>query len=91
MLFKKQYEIILTEEQETRYKTEERTAYYTDSEGKTYPYTYTVEIEYIYYTLHVELVNHDLPQIPYEIFTDDQIQQYELYCKTHGNRPDIFT
>jgi len=89
MLFEKQYEIILTEEIETRYKPEARVAYYTDADGNTYPYHYTVEVEYPYYILNVELVNHELSQIPYDIFSEQQIQQYELYCKTHGNRPDI--
>ena len=88
-LFEKQYEIILTEEVETRYKPEERVAYYTDSDGNTYPYHYTVEVEYQYYILNVELINHDLSQIPYEIFNEEEIQKYEMYCKTHGNRPDI--
>lgn len=88
-LFEKQYEIILTEEIETRYKPEERVVYYTDSDGNTYPYHYTVEVEYQYYILNVELINHDLSQIPYEIFSEEEIQKYEMYCKTHGNRPDI--
>ena len=38
-LFDKQYKMILTEKQETRYRPEERTAYYTDAEGNTYAYT----------------------------------------------------
>jgi len=91
MLFEKQYQLNLTVETETRYKTEERTASYTRLDGSTYPYTYTVQVEYTHYILNVELINHDLSLISDEIFNEEQLSMYKTYLKTHGNRPDLFS
>ncbi len=91
ILFERQYQLNLTVETETRYRTEERTASYTKPDGSTYPYTYTVEVEYTHYILNVELVNRDLSLIPEEIFNEEQFSMYETYLKTHGNRPDLFS
>lgn len=90
MLFEQQYQLHLSVETETRYRPEERTVYYTHTDGSTYPYTYTVEVAYTYYILNVELVNRDLSFVAKELLDEEQYQMYEIYWKTQGNRPDLF-
>lgn len=90
MLFERQYTLTLTEETEVRYRTERRTGSYTDAEGNTQTYTYTVEVPYNYYILNVKLENFNLSHLPVYIMTEEQLSMYAVYMSTHGNRPDLF-
>lgn len=82
MLFDKQYILTVTEEVQVRYRTETR----TDSEGNSY----TVEVPYNYYILHVDLENFDLSHVPVYIMGEDALSLYAMYMSTLGNRPDLF-
>ncbi len=90
MLFERQYTLTLTEETEVRYRTERRTGIYTDAEGNTQTYTYTVEVPYNYYILNVKLENFNLSHLPVYIMTEEQLSMYAVYMSTLGNRPDLF-
>lgn len=90
MLFERQYTLTLTEETEVRYLTERRTGTYTDAEGNTQTYTYTVEVPYNYYILNVKLENFNLSHLPVYIMTEEQLSMYAVYMSTLGNRPDLF-
>ena len=82
MLFDKQYILTITEEVQVRYRTETR----TDSEGNSY----TVEVLYNYYILHVDLENFNLSHVPVYIMGEDALSLYAMYMSTLGNRPDLF-
>lgn len=90
MLFERQYTLTITEETEVRYRTERRTGSYTDAEGNTQTYTYTVEVPYNYYILNVKLENFNLSHLPVYIMTEEQLSMYAVYMSTLGNRPDLF-
>lgn len=90
MLFERQYTLTLTEETEVRYRTERRTGSYTDAEGNTQTYTYTVEVPYNYYILNVKLENFNLSHLPVYIMTEEQLSMYAVYMSTLGNRSDLF-
>ena len=83
MLFDKQYILTVTEEVQVRYRTETR----TDSEGNSY----TVEVPYNYYILHVDLENFNLSHVPVYIMGEDALSLYAMYMSTLGNRPDLFS
>ena len=70
------------EEVQVRYRTETR----TDSEGNTY----TVEVPYNYYILHVDLENFNLSHVPVYIMGEEQLSLYAVYMSSLGNRPDLF-
>jgi hypothetical protein len=59
-LFDEQYTLTTHEEIQVRYRTETRTDTWTDSDGNTHSDTYTVEVPYDYYILHVTLKNKDI-------------------------------
>ena len=82
MLFEKQYILTVEEEVQVRYRTETR----TDSEGNTY----TVEVPYNYYILHVDLENFNLSHVPVYIMGEEQLSLYAMYMSSLGNRPDLF-
>lgn len=82
MLFEKQYILTVEEEVQVRYRTETR----TDSEGNTY----TVEVPYNYYILHVDLENFNLSHVPVYIMGEEQLSMYAMYMSSLGNRPDLF-
>ena len=82
MLFEKQYILTVEEEVQVRYRTETR----TDSEGNTY----TVEVPYNYYILHVDLENFNLSHVPVYIMGEEQLSLYAIYMSSLGNRPDLF-
>lgn len=89
-IFNLQYKLTVTEEIEVRYRTERRTGSYTDAEGNTQTYTYTVEVPYNYYILNVKLENFNLSHLPVYIMTEEQLSMYAVYMSTLGNRPDLF-
>ena len=81
-IFAAQYQLTLTEEVEVRYHTETR----TDSEGNEYD----VEVPYNYYILNVTLTSKPISSVASELLTPDQLEMYQVYRQTLGNKPLIF-
>ena len=81
-IFAAQYQLTLTEEVEVRYRTETR----TDSEGNEYD----VEVPYNYYILNVTLTSKPISSVALELLTPDQLEMYQVYRQTRGNKPLIF-
>ena len=81
-IFAAQYQLTLTEEVEVRYRTETR----TDSEGNEYD----VEVPYTYYILNVTLTSKPISSVALELLTPDQLEMYQVYRQTLGNKPLIF-
>ena len=81
-IFAAQYQLTLTEDVEVRYRTETR----TDSEGNSY----TVEVPYNYYILNVTLTSKPISSVASELLTPDQLEMYQVYRQTLGNKPLIF-
>lgn len=81
-IFEAQYQLTLTEEVEVRYRTETR----TDSEGNEYD----VEVPYNYYILNVTLTSKPISSVASELLTPDQMEMYQVYRQTLGNKPLIF-
>ena len=81
-VFNAQYRLTLTEEVEVRYRTETR----IDSEGNSY----TVEVSYNYYILNVKLTSKPISSVATELLTQDQLEMYQVYRSTLGNKPLIF-
>ena len=81
-IFAAQYQLTLTEEVEVRYRTETR----TDSEGNEYD----VEVPYNCYILNVTLTSKPISSVALELLTPDQLEMYQVYRQTLGNKPLIF-
>ena len=81
-IFAAQYLLTLTEDVEVRYRTETR----TDSEGNEYD----VEVPYNYYILNVTLTSKPISSVASELLTPDQLEMYQVYRQTLGNKPLIF-
>ena len=81
-IFAAHYLLTLTEEVEVRYRTETR----TDSEGNEYD----VEVPYNYYILNVTLTSKPISSVASELLTPDQLEMYQVYRQTLGNKPLIF-
>ena len=81
-IFAAQYQLTLTEEVEVRYRTETR----TDSEGNEYD----VEVPYNYYILNVTLTSKPISSVASELLTPEQLEMYQMYRQTLGNKPLIF-
>ena len=81
-IFAAQYQLTLTEEVEVRYRSETR----TDSEGNEYD----VEVPYNYYILNVTLTSKSISSVASELLTPDQLEMYQVYRQTLGNKPLIF-
>ena len=81
-IFAAQYQLTLAEEVEVRYRTETR----TDSEGNEYD----VEVPYNYYILNVTLTSKPISSVASELLTPDQLEMYQVYRQTLGNKPLIF-
>ena len=81
-VFSAQYQLTLIEEVEVRYRTETL----TDSEGNEYD----VEVPYNYYILNVTLASKSISAVASELLTPDQLEMYEVYRSTLGNKPLIF-
>ena len=81
-IFAAQYQLTLTEEVEVRYRTETR----TDSEGNEYD----GEVPYNYYILNVTLTSKPISSVALELLTPDQLEMYQVYRQTLGNKPLIF-
>ena len=81
-VFENQYKLTLTETVEVRYRTETR----TDSDGNSY----TVEVPYNYYILNVKLINQSINTVANSLLTPEQLEMYNVYLQTKGNKPLLF-
>mgnify|MGYP000873561796 FL=1 len=90
VLFDEQYSLTTHEEIEVRYRTETRTDTWTDEDGNTHRDTYTVEIPYDYYILHITLKNKDISIIADSHLTGDQYEMFSVYMETQGNKSYLF-
>ena len=89
-VFDMQYKLTTTKVVEVRYRTEKRTGTYTDSEGNSHSYTYTVEVPYNYYILNVKLDSRSIDSIANSLLTAEQLEMYQVFLQTKGNKPLIF-
>ena len=89
-LFHQQYSLTTHEEVEVRYRTETRTDTWTDEDGNTHSDTYTVEVPYDYYILHITLKNKDISILATNNLTDEQNKMFAVYMETQGNKPYLF-
>ncbi len=89
-LFDEQYTLTTYEEIQVRYRTETRTDTWTDSDGNAHSDSYTVEVPYDYYILHVTLKNKDISIIASNNLTTDQYEMFKVYMETQGNKPYLF-
>ena len=94
-VFDAQYELTLTEEVETRYRTETRTGTTTSTDPETgevttEEYEYEVEVPYEYYILNVKLTSKPISSVATELLTSEQLEMYQVYRSTLGNKPLIF-
>ena len=89
-LFDQQYSLTTHEEVQVRYRTETRTDTWTDEDGNTHSDTYTVEVPYDYYILHITLKNKDISILATNNLTDEQYKMFGVYMETQGNKPYLF-
>ena len=94
-VFDAQYELTLIEEVETRYRTETRTGTTTSTDPETgevttEEYEYEVEVPYDYYILNVKLTSKPISSVASELLTPEQLEMYQVYRSTLGNKPLIF-
>ena len=82
-VFDAQYELTLTEEVEIRYRTETSTDPVTGE-------TTTEEVPYEYYILNVKLTSKPISSVASELLTPEQLEMYQVYRQTLGNKPLIF-
>ena len=73
-VFSAQYTLTLTEEIQIRT--------YTDEDGDTHEYEYRI--------LHVKLESHPISSLATELLTPEQLEMYQVYRQTLGNKPLIF-
>lgn len=73
-VFSAQYTLTLTEEVQIRT--------YTDEDGDTHEYEYRI--------LHVKLESHPISSLATELLTPEQLEMYQVYRQTLGNKPLIF-
>lgn len=74
LVFSAQYTLTLTEEIQIRT--------YTDEDGDTHEYEYRI--------LHVKLESRPIFSLATELLTPEQLEMYQLYRQTLGNKPLIF-
>lgn len=89
-VFEKQYKLTITETVEVRYRTETRTDTWTDEDGNTHTETYEVEVPYDYYILNVKLTNKSINTVANSLLTPEQLEMYNVYLQTKGNKPLLF-
>ena len=94
-VFSEQYQLTLTEEVEIRYRTETRTGTNTvtdpvTGETSTETYEYEVEVPYEYYILNVTLTSKPISSVAAELLTPEQMEMYQVYRQTMGNKPLLF-
>ena len=74
LVFSAQYTLTLTEEIQIRT--------YTDEDGDTHEYEYRI--------LHVKLESRPISSLATELLTPEQLEMYQVYRQTLGNKPLIF-
>lgn len=89
-LFDQQYTLSVREEVQVRYRTETYTDTWTDDEGNTHSDSYTEEVPYDYYILHITLKNKDISILATNNLTDEQNKMFAVYMETQGNKPYLF-
>ncbi len=89
-LFNLQYVLTITPVTEIRYRTETRYSSWTDSNGVSHSYSYTVEVPYEYHILNVSLENNAIDILATRLLSDEQLEMYDIYRETKGNKPDLF-
>ncbi|QOV18552.1 C40 family peptidase [Blautia liquoris] len=89
-LFDQQYTLSVREEVQVRYRTETYTDTWTDDEGNTHSDSYTEEVPYDYYILHITLRNKDISILATNNLTDEQNKMFAVYMETQGNKPYLF-
>ncbi len=89
-LFDDMYNLTTTQVVEVRYRTERRTGSYTDSEGNSHSYSYTVQVPYNYYILNVKLTSKSINDIANTNLTAEELEMYNVYRQTLGNKPLLF-
>ena len=82
-VFAAQYQLTLTEEVEIRYRTENS----TDPETGE---TTSEEVPYEYYILNVKLTSKPISAVASELLTPEQMEMYQVYRQTMGNKPLLF-
>ena len=82
-VFAAQYQLTLTEEVEIRYRTE------TSTDPETGETT-SEEVPYEYYILNVKLTSKPISAVASEILTPEQMEMYQVYRQTMGNKPLLF-
>ncbi len=82
-VFAAQYKLTLTEEVETRYRTE------TSTDPETGE-TSSEEVPYEYYILNVKLESRSIAALAAELLTPKQLEMYQVYRQTLGNKPLLF-
>ena len=89
-LFDQQYTLTIREEVQVRYRTETHTDTWTDEDGNSHSDTYTVEVPYDYYILHITLKNKDISILAESQLTVQQYEMFGVYMETQGNKPYLF-
>jgi cell wall-associated NlpC family hydrolase len=89
-LFDQQYTLTIREEVQVRYRTETRSDTWTDEDGNSHSDTYTVEVPYDYYILHITLKNKDISILAESRLTTQQYEMFGVYMETQGNKPYLF-
>ena len=82
-VFAAQYQLTLTEEVEIRYRTE------TSTDPETGETT-SEEVPYEYYILNVKLTSKPISAVASELLTPEQMDMYQVYRQTMGNKPLLF-
>ena len=82
-VFAAQYQLTLTEEVEIRYRTE------TSTDPETGETT-SEEVPYEYYILNVKLTSKPISAVASELLTPEQMEMYQVYRQTVGNKPLLF-
>lgn len=89
-MFEQQYTLAVREEIEVHYRTETYSDTWTDEEGNSHSDTYTEEVPYDYYILHVTLTNKDISVLVGSNLTDEQNKMFAVYMETQGNKSYLF-
>ncbi|MDT2935506.1 CHAP domain-containing protein [Lactococcus lactis] len=86
-IFEKQYTLTLTETVEVRYRTETTTTTDPDTGETT---SETEEVPYNYYILTTTLKSKPISSFVPELLPPQQLELYQAYLQTSGNRPLLF-
>lgn len=82
-MFERQYVLTVTENVETRYRTETQ----TDPETGE---AIEVQVPYEYRTLNIELKNTSISNLAAGLLNAEQLEMFHVYLETNGNKPLVF-